>query len=54
MRLIANQNPVGIDNVKLTSNHIGNNKTLFVDQFGLTIFQVDEDGDNIFERENRC
>ncbi len=49
---VDNQTSIGIDNVLLTSNHIGNNKTLFVDQYGLAIFQVDEDGDNIYERQN--
>lgn len=48
----TNQNPAGIDNIVLTSNHIGRNKTLFVDLFGLTIFDVDEQGDNTYERED--
>jgi hypothetical protein len=51
-----NQGPAAIDNVLMTSGQIGNNKTLYVDFFGLTIFYLNEDNAantfSDFERED--
>lgn len=55
---LANNKPAAIDNVMLISDEIptasnhSSDKTLFVEFFGTSIFNVDENNDQIFERED--